>query len=114
MAAAAAITGFFLPASAQNYENGVLYTSETVTTVAGFNVNQITFGLEPGVCTGEITAPAEWLTMSEGTMSFAYTDGETVERGPGEEWVAARGTQLEVCNVGEGNAVVVGIQIIPA
>ncbi|MEK9662974.1 MAG: hypothetical protein VW644_14815 [Alphaproteobacteria bacterium] len=69
--------------------------------------------LEPGKCTGEIVASAEWLKMRDGTMTQSYAGIGEVSRMPGDEWFQAAGTRVNVCNRSNAKAVLVGVQMRP-
>ena len=97
-------------AADEQWKDGVLFAEKDVARLQGHTGVRITFGLEPGKCTGELTAPAEWLKMTEGTLSFAYTGEGDVERGAGTVWFHDADTKVEVCNKTDGNAVLVGVQ----
>ena len=59
-------------AIAQEWKDGVLFTEEELTSLEGHKAFKIVFGLEPGKCAGEFTAPDEWLTMTSGTIVFKH------------------------------------------
>ena len=100
--------------SAAEWKDGMLFTEDGTMELKGHNAVAITFGLEPGKCTGELTAPSEWLKMTEGTLTFAYPGKDDVERSTGTEWFHAADTKVEVCNKSDKNAVLVGMQFRPS
>ena len=111
VAAMFALTGF--SASAADWKDGVLFGEQQLTEIDNFAVYQIDFGLEPGKCSGQLTTVGEWLNMKEGTLSFAYSD-EAKDRKAGDgAWWHESGTQVEVCNKGDVNAIVAGVQFRP-
>jgi len=97
-------------AADEQWKDGMLFAEEEVAQLHGHTGVRITFGLEPGKCTGELTAPGEWLKMTEGTLAFAYPGEGEVERGAGTEWYHAADTRVEVCNRGDKAGVLVGMQ----
>ena len=100
-------------ATAQEWNDGMLFTEEELAPLEGHKAYKIVFGLEPGKCTGEITAVSEWLKMTEGTMVQTYPDEGDVERNKGDEWYQPNGTKVVVCNKSDQNAVLVGVQLRP-
>lgn len=113
----AALTAAALSATAQaadgEWKNGMLFTEERLAALEGHTAYKVIFGLEPGKCTGEITAVSEWLKMTEGTLVQTYPDQGDVERTEGDEWYQPNGTKVVVCNKSDQNAVLVGIQLRP-
>jgi hypothetical protein len=109
---AVAFTG---PATAaeETWKDGVLFVQEELSPVEGHGVFKIIFGLEPGKCTGEITAVSEVLVMREGTMIQTYPGKGDVSRNKGDEWYQANGTKVEVCNKSGARAVLEGVQFRP-
>ena len=77
----------------------------------GYTAFKIVFGLEPGKCAGEFTAPDEWLKMTEGSITFSYSGEGDVVRTAGDQWMATAGTKVTLCNKGDQAAVLVGVQI---
>jgi len=96
-----------------NWKDGVLFAEERIASLEGHTAYKIVFGLEPGKCTGEITAVSEWLKMTEGTLVQNYPDKGDVERTAGDEWYQPNGTKVVVCNKSDQNAVLVGVQFRP-
>ena len=97
-------------AADEQWKDGMLFTEQEAAELEGHTAVAITFGLEPGKCTGELTAPSEWLKMTDGTLTFSYPDKGDVERSTGTEWYHAANTKVEVCNKSDQNAVLVGMQ----
>ena len=89
----------------------MLFTEEELASLEGHKAVKIVFGLEPGKCAGEFTAPDEWLKMTEGKLTFSYPGEGDVERSAGEAWMATQGTKVTVCNKGGQNAMLVGVQM---
>lgn len=110
---AAAICTLAIPALAEEatWKDGVLFAEEQIASLEGHTAFKIVFGLEPGKCAGEFTAPDEWLKMTEGTLTFSYPGEGDVERSADEAWMATQGTKVTVCNKGEQNALLVGVQM---
>lgn len=106
-----------LPGSAlaveEKWKDGVLFVEEKIAPVEGHTVFKIIFGLEPGKCTGEITAVSEWLIMREGTMMQTYPGKGEVMRSKGDEWYQRDGTKVVVCNKSDQRAVLEGVQFRP-
>ena len=96
------------------WKDGVLFTQEKVASLQGHDAYNIVFGLEPGKCTGEITAVSEWLKMTEGTMVQTYPGKGDFSRNKGDEWYQANGTKVVVCNKSKKNAMLVGVQFRPS
>jgi len=101
-------------AHAVEWKDGVLWNEAQIGgDLNGFTAVQIEFGFEPGKCSGPLTTVGEWLRMKEGRFTFAYGD-QSVERGAdADAWYHAAGTAVEVCNKGDVNAVLVGVQFRP-
>ena len=72
---------------------------------------KIIFGLEPGKCTGEITAVSEVLVMREGEMTQSYPCKGDFKRVKGDEWYQSNGTKVNVCNKSGANAILEGVQL---
>lgn len=96
-----------------SWKDGVLFGEESIASLEGHTAYKIVFGLEPGKCTGEITAVSEWLKMTEGTLVQTYPEEGDVERTAGDEWYQPNGTKVVVCNKSDRNAVLVGVQFRP-
>ena len=113
-AALALFVGVSSTAMAGGWKEGVLWNEANVGgDLNGFTAVQIEFGFEPGKCSGPLTTVGEWLRVTEGKFSFAYAD-KTVERGAdADAWYHSAGTTVEVCNKGDSNAILVGIQFRP-
>ncbi len=109
---AVAVTG---PASADKHlwKDGVMFQEQEFGPVEGHTAVKIIFGLEPGKCTGEITAVSEWLIMREGTMVQTYPGKGDFERKKGDEWYQADGTKVVVCNKSSARAILEGVQFRP-
>ncbi len=99
--------------AAEEWKDGVLFTEEQIATLEGHTAYKIVFGLQPGKCTGSLTTVGEWLKMREGTLTQTYPDQGAVERAPGSEWYHPTGTQVEVCNRSDKDAVLIGVQFRP-
>lgn len=95
------------------WKDGVLFAEEEIASLDGHTAYKIVFGLEPGKCTGEITAVSEWLKMTEGTLVQTYPDEGDVERHKGDEWYQPNGTKVVVCNKSDQKATLVGVQFRP-
>lgn len=100
-------------AAEERWNDGVLFVEEELAPVEGHIAVKIIFGLEPGKCTGEITAVSEWLIMREGTMVQTYPGKGDVQRTKGEEWYQPDGTKVVVCNNSNQRAVMEGVQFRP-
>lgn len=101
-------------AADEKWKDGVLFTQEKVASLQGHEAHSIVFGLEPGKCTGEITAVSEWLKMTEGTMVQTYPGKGDFTRNKGDEWYQANGTKVVVCNKSNKKAMLVGVQFRPS
>lgn len=100
-------------AAEETWKDGVMFVQEELATVEGHTAVKIIFGLEPGKCTGEITAVSEWLIMRQGTMMQTYPGKGEVKRTKGEEWYQPDGTKVVVCNKSSQRAVLEGVQFRP-
>jgi hypothetical protein len=109
---AVAFTGPVLAAE-ETWKDGVLFVQEEQAPVEGHAVFKIVFGLEPGKCTGEITAVSEVLIMREGEMMQAYPGKGDFKRVKGDEWYQSNGTKVNVCNKSSARAVLEGVQFRP-
>lgn len=109
---AVAFTGPALAAE-ETWNDGVMFVQEELAPVTGHAVFKIVFGLEPGKCTGEITAVSEVLIMREGTMMQTFPGKGEVKRSKGDEWYQSNGTKVVVCNVSGQKAVLEGVQFRP-
>jgi uncharacterized cupin superfamily protein len=109
MTAVACIT--HAQAAGGEWKDGVLFAEEELTSLEGHTAYKIVFGLQPGKCAGEFTAPDEWLKMTEGTITFSYPGKDDVVRSVGDHWAATAGTKVTLCNKGDQNAVLVGVQM---
>jgi len=110
--AAVAFTGPALAAE-ETWNDGVLFVQEEIASVEGHTAFKIIFGLEPGKCTGEITAVSEVLIMREGTLTQTYPDKGDFQRAKGDEWYQSNGTKVVVCNRSDQKAVLEGVQFRP-
>lgn len=110
--AAAAVSGTALAAE-ETWKDGVMFVQQELAPVEGHKAVKITFGLEPGKCTGEITAVSEWLIMREGTMVQTYPGKGDFKRAKGDEWYQSNGTKVVVCNKSSARAVLEGVQFRP-
>lgn len=95
------------------WKDGMMFTQEELTSLAGHKAVKIVFGLEPGKCTGELTAVSEWLKMTEGKMVQTYPGKGDFERNAGDEWYQENGTKVVVCNKSDTKAVLTGVQFRP-
>lgn len=109
---AVAFTGPAL-AGEETWKDGVMFVQEELAPVEGHTAFKIIFGLEPGKCTGEITAVSEWLIMREGTMVQTYPGKGDFQRKKGDEWYQADGTKVVVCNKSSQRAILEGVQFRP-
>jgi len=100
-------------AAEETWNDGVMFVQEELASVEGHNAFKIVFGLEPGKCTGEITAVSEWLIMREGTLMQTYPGKGEVKRTKGEEWYQPNGTKVVVCNNSSQKAILEGVQFRP-
>ncbi len=100
-------------AAEETWKDGVLFTQEKIASVEGHTAFKIIFGLEPGKCTGEITAVSEWLIMREGTLVQTYPGKGDFQRKKGDEWYQADGTKVVVCNKSGQRAILEGVQFRP-
>ena len=108
----ALVTGPALAAE-ETWKDGVMFVQEELAPVEGHTAFKIIFGLEPGKCTGEITAVSEWLIMREGTMVQTYPGKGDFQRKKGDEWYQANGTKVVVCNKSSQRAILEGVQFRP-
>ena len=109
---AVAFTG---PAAAQEvWKDGMLFVQDTISDIQGHTAVKIKFGLEPGQCAGEFTAPDEWLTMTSGSIVFSFPGKDDVVRSEGDHWMATAGTKVTLCNKTSERATLAGIQFRPA
>ena len=106
---------FTVPALAaeETWKDGVMFVQKELAPVEGHTAFKIIFGLEPGKCTGEITAVSEWLIMREGTMVQTYPGKGDFQRAKGDEWYQADGTKVVVCNKSNQRAILEGVQFRP-
>ncbi len=110
--AAAAVSGSALAAE-ETWKDGVMFVQQELAPVEGHTAFKIIFGLEPGKCTGEITAVSEWLIMREGTMVQTYPGKGDFQRAKGDEWYQPNGTKVVVCNKSSQRAILEGVQFRP-
>jgi len=111
--AATAVSGSVLAAE-ETWKDGVMFVQQKLAPVEGHTAVKIIFGLEPGKCTGEITAVSEWLVMREGTMVQTYPGKGDFQRAKGDEWYQSNGTKVVVCNKSGQRAVLEGVQFRPS
>ncbi len=106
---AVAING---PASADKHlwKDGMMFVEDKIGDFQGHTAVKIKFGLEPGKCAGEFTAPDEWLTMTNGTIVFSFPGKDDVVRSAGDHWMATAGTKVTLCNKSSERATLEGIQ----
>ena len=95
------------------WKDGMMFTQEELTTLEGHKAVKIVFGLQPGKCAGEFTAPDEWLKMTKGAIVFSYPGKDDVMRSAGDRWTATAGTKVTLCNKGDQDAVLTGVQFHP-
>lgn len=100
-------------AAEPTWKDGVMFTQEDLTSLQGHKAVKIAFGLEPGKCTGELTAVSEWLKMTQGTLVQTYPGTGDVQRVAGDEWFQENGTKVILCNKSGANAVLIGVQFKP-
>ena len=98
-------------AADEQWKDGMMFAQDEIARLQGHTAFKIVFGLEPGKCAGEFTAPDEWLKMTEGTITFSYPGKSDVERSAGEAWMASAGTKVTLCNNGDQTAVLTGVQV---
>lgn len=97
-------------AAEEKWNKGVLFVSEKIASLKGHTAFKITFGLEPGKCTGDIVSVSEWLKMREGTLIQTYPGKGDIKRVQGDEWYQPNGTKVKVCNRSNQKAVLLGVQ----
>ena len=97
----------------EKWKDGTLFVEEQIASVEGHTAFKIVFGLEPGKCTGEITAVSEWLIMREGTLIQTYPGKGKYSRKKGDEWYQPNGTKVVICNKSRQRAVLEGVQFRP-
>ena len=111
----AAVVGLTLAGQAfaadEQWKDGMMFAEDELARLQGHTAFKIVFGLEPGKCAGEFTAPDEWLKMTEGTITFSYPGKDDVVRTAGDKWMATAGTKVTLCNKGDQAAVLVGVQV---
>ena len=111
------VAAFSLAGSAlameEKWKDGTLFVEEKIASVEGHTAFKIVFGLEPGKCTGEITAVSEWLIMREGTLVQTYPGKGEYSRKKGDEWYQPNGTKVVICNKSGQRAVLEGVQFRP-
>jgi len=110
--AAAMLSGSALAAEG-TWKNGVMFVEQKLAPIEGHTVVKIVFGLEPGKCTGEITAVSEWLIMRAGTMVQSYPGKGDFQRTKGDQWYQPNGTKVVVCNKSGQRAILEGVQFRP-
>ncbi len=100
------------PASASEdvWKDGMMFVEDKIGDIQGHTAVKIKFGLEPGKCAGEFTAPDEWLTMTRGTIVFSFPGKDDVVRSAGDHWMATAGTKVTLCNKTSERATLEGIQ----
>ena len=113
VAAASVLLSGAAMADAHMWKDGMMFTQEELTTLEGHKAVKIVFGLQPGKCAGEFTAPDEWLKMTKGSIVFSYPGKSDVVRSAGDRWTATAGTKVTLCNKGDQDAVLTGIQFHP-
>ena len=97
-------------AAGEAWKDGMMFVENKVADIQGHTAVMIKFGLEPGKCAGEFTAPDEWLTMTSGTIVFSYPGQGDVVRSTGDHWAATAGTKVTLCNKTSARATLEGIQ----
>jgi len=97
----------------EKWKDGTLFVEEKIASIEGHIAFKIIFGLEPGKCTGEITAVSEWLIMREGTLVQTYPGKGAFSRKKGDEWYQPDGTKVIVCNKSGQRAILEGVQFRP-
>ena len=107
-----ALSGSVLAAE-EAWKDGTLFVEEKIASVEGHTAFKIIFGLEPGKCTGEITAVSEWLVMREGMLVQTYPGKGDFSRKKGDEWYQPNGTKVVVCNKSSQRAILEGVQFRP-
>jgi hypothetical protein len=95
------------------WKDGMMFTQEDLASLQGHKAVKIVFGLEPGKCTGELTAVSEWLKMTQGTLVQTYSGRGDVQRVAGDEWFQENGTKVTLCNKSGANAMLIGVQFKP-
>lgn len=100
------------PAAADKHlwKDGMMFVEDKVSDLQGHTAVKIKFGLEPGKCAGEFTAPDEWLKMTKGTIVFSFPGKDDVVRSAGDHWTATAGTKVTLCNKSSERATLEGIQ----
>ena len=97
----------------EKWKDGMLFVEEKIASVVGHTAFKIVFGLEPGKCTGEITAVSEWLIMREGTLVQTYRGKGDFSRKKGDEWYQPNGTKVVICNKSGQRGILEGVQFRP-
>lgn len=97
----------------EKWKDGMLFVEEKIASVVGHTAFKIVFGLEPGKCTGEITAVSEWLIMREGTLVQTYPGKGDFSRKKGDEWYQPNGTKVVICNKSGQRGILEGVQFRP-
>jgi hypothetical protein len=98
-------------AADQKWKDGMMFVENKIADFQGHSAVKITFGLQPGKCAGEFTAPDEWLKMTKGTIVFSFPGKDDVVRSAGDHWMATAGTKVTLCNKGDQAATLTGVQI---
>ncbi len=110
--ATATLSGSVIAAE-ETWKDGVMFVEQKLVPIEGHTVVKIIFGLEPGKCTGEITAVSEWLVMRAGTMVQNYPGKGAFQRTKGDQWYQPNGTKVVVCNKTAQRAILEGVQFRP-
>jgi hypothetical protein len=97
-------------AAEEAWKDGMMFVEDKVADFQGHTAVKIKFGLEPGKCAGEFTAPDEWLTMTSGTIVFSFPGKDDIVRSAGDHWAATAGTKVTLCNKTSERATLEGIQ----
>ena len=97
-------------AAEEVWKDGMMFVEDKIGDFQGHTAVKIKFGLEPGQCAGEFTAPDEWLTMTNGTIVFSFPGKDDVVRSAGDHWMATAGTKVTLCNKSSARATLEGIQ----
>lgn len=106
---AVAFTGPAMAAE-ETWKDGMIFVQNEISDFQGHTAVKIKFGLEPGKCAGEFTAPDEWLKMTNGTIVFSFPGKDDVVRSTGDHWMATAGTKVTLCNKSSARATLEGVQ----
>ena len=90
-----------------------MFVLEELAPVEGHTAFKIIFGLEPGKCSGEITAVSEWLIIREDTLTQTYPNKGGFQPAKGDQRYQSNDTKAVVCNKSSARAILEGVQFRP-